>query len=165
VCGSGWRTAAAVAAVLLAGCSGDDSTGASGEGADDADVVEAAYGGVTFEVPSDWPVVQVEDSYSFVCASAGTEGVYLPPEDLVSVSCRSTDEYAMTLHVFPHEPNGLPPEDAEVVGTGDDVRWIRQNPSNRWRSVTFPARGLRLEFYETPDPVVDAVLASVDGHR
>jgi hypothetical protein len=127
-----------------------------------------SYEGIDFEVPSDWPVIELESWDDYGCDAVEHPGLYLaPPEPLPGISCSTRQrDYAATLLVTRAEPSPSPlPVGAEVVGSGVGLRVIQSTSANRWHDVVFPERGIRLVFYEVDDITYEQIADSVRGMR
>jgi hypothetical protein len=148
---------------VLGGCTDDEP---------DADAPQPGwqtvnFEGVTFDVPEGWAVESPEEWIDFHCLTFRDDGVFLPPppeDDPYLPSCPATLDYGASVHLY-RDDGGLSEDDAVTEGAGDDRRLVASTLANRWRSVTFVERGVRLEFYEIDRPTYEAIVSSVEGSR
>lgn len=110
------------------------------------------------ETPEDW--------HRSHCRTFRDDGVFLPPppeDDPYLPSCPASPEYGASGHVY--RDDGDQDRGAVTEGSGDDRRLVTSHPANRWHSVAFVERGVRLEFNEIDQATYEAIVASEEGGR
>jgi hypothetical protein len=120
------------------------------------------YEEVSFAVPEDWPVQDLNVERQPCGPPPGQSGVFLQRGEPVGFSCPGTDEYAATLTVGSFTPTPGGAGRMTVVGDQDAV--VRSHDDNLWLEAVLPEVGLLLTFYEVPERTRQSILDSVEAH-